>query len=572
MLNIAIVHSLPYHYEVLGCIIYYCYRKRYSSCLFTNNDNHDDWLHFYTLYFQRLGYFFRILDVRKFDPTLYSLFDYIYVPTSDDPSSPAQYADKCIVHLHHTKSFIQPAMKNVLYTRRTPYLDLPFVTPVFPIHLTVERLPRRDKIILLVGRSNDNFPLIAYLSAYFRVCLINRFIIPDMPKNVILFENPSAFEMMYIISQADFIGCLITEGHNHIEVQMTGAITLAISNQIPLIIPTKMNESYRLQSAICYDPVDFMSSDLVREIRNYNPDTETLRTELDTVVRTNEHVLDAFFIPVPVLYPPATTETVRFFIHFIWFLPFRSDPNISAKLSIPEKYLANMQSFRHVYPDAEIIIWSESMFLDMLESDEFLRQFRDVWNQTSTSLMKCDVARICIVWKYGGMYSDLDFLCLRAMPLGQETFMIFYEPDEHARQLRIQSLDKLVMNSIFYSMYPQHPILYTMLMDIKSDPYWCINPINPINPINDIYSNMCFAGSLRWTRVFNRHNWHHYVRPSYLVSPITDENTLSQKKNDWHAGDACFMFTVWADDTGCNAEVTGAGNSMEKKNGRSKRF
>ena len=49
--KIAIFNSFPFHYEMFGYIIYYCYLNRYSLTIYTEHVNVMGWFVFYNKLF-----------------------------------------------------------------------------------------------------------------------------------------------------------------------------------------------------------------------------------------------------------------------------------------------------------------------------------------------------------------------------------------------------------------------------------------------------------------------------------------------------------------------------------------
>lgn len=75
------------------------------------------------------------------------------------------------------------------------------------------------------------------------------------------------------------------------------------------------------------------------------------------------------------------------------------------------KYVA---TWIHLNPDWEYIFWSDND-LDLLIAEEFPFLVSS-YSSLPLKIMKVDLARYCIMSKYGGVYADIDFECYR--PLG----------------------------------------------------------------------------------------------------------------------------------------------------------
>lgn len=82
-------------------------------------------------------------------------------------------------------------------------------------------------------------------------------------------------------------------------------------------------------------------------------------------------------------------------IHMIWIGP----------RPLPEKYKPLMESWRKFHPDWEIKLWTNEDVATMeLEN-------QDIFDRAVNYGMKSDILRMEILWRYGGLYVDLDFEC-----------------------------------------------------------------------------------------------------------------------------------------------------------------
>jgi hypothetical protein len=197
-----------------------------------------------------------------------------------------------------------------------------------------------------------------------------------------------------------------------------------------------------------------------------------------------------------------------------------------------------MDTFARHHPAAKIHIWDLESFESILRQDPFLSTLGDVWDANTSMHARADIARACIIWKYGGLYADLDFICIRPMPLFDQDFIIFTEPDAHNALLGID-YPYLVMMGLFYASIPHHPVIHDVLIDIRDDPTWCKGP----------YANLCLAGPVRWTRVMEEKNHRALVLPSPWACPIANTNRLSTETSQWDGMDkeGSIFFTLWGE-------------------------
>jgi mannosyltransferase OCH1-like enzyme len=112
---------------------------------------------------------------------------------------------------------------------------------------------------------------------------------------------------------------------------------------------------------------------------------------------------------------------VEFFNYERWVLTkslyekeFYSDNKIPKKIhqvwlgsDLPEKYRDLCNSWQTTNPDWEYKLWTDK---DIEEFDIDIQKFNQIKNLGT----KSDILRYHILYKYGGIYADTDFLCLKS--------------------------------------------------------------------------------------------------------------------------------------------------------------
>ena len=91
-------------------------------------------------------------------------------------------------------------------------------------------------------------------------------------------------------------------------------------------------------------------------------------------------------------------------IHQIWF-DFKDLPNI------PEHFNKNVESWKNHNPDWDYKVWDLETAVKIIK-DEY-PGYLNTFNEFKYNISKCDFFRYILMNKYGGMYIDLDFLCIR---------------------------------------------------------------------------------------------------------------------------------------------------------------
>jgi hypothetical protein len=71
---------------------------------------------------------------------------------------------------------------------------------------------------------------------------------------------------------------------------------------------------------------------------------------------------------------------------------------------IPSYIIPNIKK---IYPDYDVKFYDDNDCIDFLKT-EYRKEYVDVFNSLKSGPIKADFWRICILYKYGGIYSDID--------------------------------------------------------------------------------------------------------------------------------------------------------------------
>jgi hypothetical protein len=97
----------------------------------------------------------------------------------------------------------------------------------------------------------------------------------------------------------------------------------------------------------------------------------------------------------------------------------------------------------------ELMFWTDDMILKLI-SEEY-PNFYNIYKMTRTGVQKGDIARILLVYHYGGIYIDLDVLILRdfgeLLDMNSNKLYITYEPSGQTNAL--YNSDKYICNAFF---------------------------------------------------------------------------------------------------------------------------
>jgi mannosyltransferase OCH1-like enzyme len=134
-------------------------------------------------------------------------------------------------------------------------------------------------------------------------------------------------------------------------------------------------------------------------------------------------------------------------LHRMWL-----DQNIMNNEVAPKKYDKFIKSFTNHNPDFIIMFWNMEKVIKLFDNVDIFK-YKKVWEKLDHHMKKCDFARYIIMYLYGGIYVDLDFMCFRNLtPLLNRELLLVFEPPESAE---IHQQEKCLCNG-FIGSIPKH--------------------------------------------------------------------------------------------------------------------
>lgn len=180
-----------------------------------------------------------------------------------------------------------------------------------------------------------------------------------------------------------------TEGVVFLVEKLLGGISMRIIFLIIQILLC-MGDMYAAPESIWVDFTTAMSSN-----KFYTPNTLQSDSQWTLVKRA----YDQFVSCAQLIHATGGAANVKIpkIIHQIWLgSPF------------PEKYKKFQDSWKKNHPDWEYHLWTDQ------DIDAFGLENRALYDATSNYGEKSDIARYEILYRYGGLYIDTDFECVRA--------------------------------------------------------------------------------------------------------------------------------------------------------------
>jgi len=191
----------------------------------------------------------------------------------------------------------------------------------------------------------------------------------------------------------------------------------------------------------------------------------------------------------------------------------------------------------------EFKIWNhenEHSDMDQLIKTEFSDIYH-IYNRCKFGVQKADIARLAILYKYGGVYFDLDILCLKPLKdlLDFNSNFAYFALEPKEQTMKILNNDNVLCNA-FIASAPNNPLFKLALDSIKS--HFIKNGDAILNVFN-------FFGADLVTNIIAKNNIKCNFINRKLIYPINDPkfNDLSCSKNDWQMlkrGDYNDSFTV----------------------------
>lgn len=517
-MNIAIFNSYPYHYEVFGFFIYYCFINRFNLTIFTTLDNNFGWIDFYYLYFKEKDYYYKIRDYKELSSELIYFMDKVIIITDDDQNFPKilflKNQDK-FIHITHKMKRLQ---NNIIPIFPFDGLDIyqNYVIPVFPIDLGPTGFKKKTDgrfRILMIGD--------AYMNKNYRNQHIEFIWVHRNKKNLNCiqeFTESNTFQLLNLLKQSNFL--LYPDEKGHINgLSMSGLLPLAISTCTPIIfqsqrVPTIMG----LKNYIIHERID---SSLIEKMKKFRYDYTQHAQIRQKILLYNFKNLNAHF---PIERIKNLSSHYKGWIHFVWI---SDDPSEI----IPKRYLPNIQTFKNINPQAKIKIWNKGDILKLLTDKRYL----DFFEKLSHNLHRADFSKYLIMYFFGGLYCDLDFFCIYNLYglIHDKDIAFFFEPREHALESKYSFF---ISNGFLFCKGKKNKVYLEIIEDVIT------NFNNRIKFTDEAWK---ITGRLVLTELYYKGIIpKNTIYESHYILPILKRNEFSNEKLQ-NVHTISFVYTLW---------------------------
>jgi mannosyltransferase OCH1-like enzyme len=393
--KVAIFNSLQFHNEMYGYILNYAKNNNKHVDIYSDNKDNLAWSQFYELHFKN----FSIIPVKDYNPN--NDYEYVFLTTDSDWGFNSNWFFPNVVVINHNyKAYRNPFSIHYINISNFKDSQLDYVIPCYPICNASNKL--QNNIIAVVGgheisiyRNKYNIDLFNRLKFYNDKPIELHFISQSINKedlqginpniNIFIHQNISTIEMDNILREASYIILSSSDSIPKREAETSsGAIQLAYNYLCKPIISKYTNKFLKLKGAYEYDEYD-----------------------------KNDCLLD----DVDFFYLQKCRDD------YINYFPIALD-NLKRNLLIPKKIMQTWEtkdlthelqqivdSWKIYNPDYEYILFDKYDRVKFIE-ERFSAEILDAYNSIIPGAYKSDLFRYCYLYVYGGIYVDIDTICL----------------------------------------------------------------------------------------------------------------------------------------------------------------
>lgn len=483
-MKLALISSLDYHHECYIFFIAYCLHYNYTLDLYIPSGECQGWpawCDLVTSHDSRQGnYTWR--SIYDLSPLNIVQYDKIIVNTSTDDAIVLKLdvnLQRTIIMEHRAGPTRPPLKPNVFYTRRSPYI--PDDHAIFPVHYTCispdskERLVKQQTrlnilIISLVGKNlnvlerilkgTDNICVnyVGRKSAKDHTSLLKMCERYNVPCNT--YNDAPAKTLYDLALSASYILCNQETTNLYKHLVMSGAYPIALASLAPIILPVEFLEYMDFTSAIGYTDND----DPIRIPSLSRAHINIALTDQLRFTQRSFNLLNQLMTRCPTLPLDRRALTVNDAIphnfHFMW-----TDQSVAMQ-SIPVKYKPNVNGWRAHHAQWEVYVWTTSSISNVMKQNN--PELHE-WYLSIDQAYTYDIARLYVVYVYGGVYVDLDFVCVRSLDdlVKNRKTLVIPELTEHIRAASNKLKHDQITNG-FFGFTARHPFLWFLLRTIRS--------------------------------------------------------------------------------------------------------
>ncbi len=312
----AIYNGFKFHYEVMGYILHYCLTQGHHAVVYCDLDSSNGYITLFQQLFGQESHEYRCIE--EFD-TEKCCYDVIFLLTDDDMSFSTNdpNINRKTIRIDHDFFVRRPEIQKCIATR--PFLNgngqessilttklvgncfampenlgRPWALPCYPI------IGSDSKADLICQESHKTHIVIVNNDYFYHSSIINRLqsgkpivihaISRDMDASrfshlrddieLNIYKNIDAVELLRIVAHSDFVLTDVSVNPEYENIKMSGAIPLAFSTLVPLIISKQTNSHYQFKNVIEFDKYGREPIVLEKILNSFFRKLEGERTEI----------------------------------------------------------------------------------------------------------------------------------------------------------------------------------------------------------------------------------------------------------------------------------------------------
>ena len=372
----AIFNSFPFHYEMFAHVLDYFKENSLTVDVYTNTTDNGGWLSHYEIAYGVTKWH----PIQSFNPGDY---DTVFVLTDDDPAyDPAWSTVTRVIIIEHgaKRSLGHPAHRKLQTRLRDE------ATWIIPVWNNAPFTKYDSLTVMAVGNAaifvEKYLPTLFSNFSEIQFILVDRNITAGKTNNVTRYKNMDAATMVEAAARSHYILFWPTTGYSfqHKHDTLTASVPLAYSVGTPLILPADFRDALGLRGIVGLEDG--------KPLYLTKPSSDSWLEERRRLLAQRNRILTSALSKIPQRIFQ-TFETKEFAPRFQEIIDSwkRHNPTY-----IYDIYDANQRlTFLRAYFDERV-------------NNAYLRIIPGAY--------KADLWRYCVLYHYGGIYADIDTLCL----------------------------------------------------------------------------------------------------------------------------------------------------------------
>ncbi|WP_051666125.1 glycosyltransferase family 32 protein [Pedobacter sp. R20-19] len=132
---------------------------------------------------------------------------------------------------------------------------------------------------------------------------------------------------------------------------------------------------------------------------------------------------------------------------------------------VPEQLDTLRKTWINHHPDWSYKLWTDVDNRELVK--EYYPDFLSLYDNYENNIQRADVIRYMILYKFGGIYVDLDFECFENLTatLAGKLCVFGKEPEEHCQMHQRE----LIVCNAFIASIPEHPFMELVLKELQEN-------------------------------------------------------------------------------------------------------